>query len=137
MHVEISNHGKAFAKWCFKRPRCSFRLTIPALSKVKTCLGRPRIRVYDLFINQRYAECHSIDTMSNGSMSPDLGERWHHEHPVRGLELVRERKRGGRDCGNTSPCCGERSGTVARRWNVGCRFAMSKKNNPLVENFRQ
>ena len=30
--------------------------------------------IYDLFINQRYAECHSIDTISNGSMSPDLGD---------------------------------------------------------------
>ena len=26
-------------------------------------------RIYDLFINQRHAECHGIDTMSNGSMS--------------------------------------------------------------------
>ena len=29
-------------------------------------------RIYDLFINQRYAECHGIDTMSNGGISPDL-----------------------------------------------------------------
>ena len=29
-------------------------------------------RVYDLSINQKYAECHGIDTMSTGSMSPDL-----------------------------------------------------------------
>ena len=28
-------------------------------------------RIYDLFVNQRYAECHSIDTMSDGSISPD------------------------------------------------------------------
>ena len=33
-------------------------------------------RIYDLFINQRYAECHGIDTMSNGSISPGLGEMW-------------------------------------------------------------
>ena len=35
-------------------------------------------RIYDLFINHRNAECHGIDTMSEGSMSPDLGEMWHH-----------------------------------------------------------
>ena len=40
-------------------------------------------RIYELFINQRYAECHGIDTMSNGSMSPDLGDKWHHGYPVR------------------------------------------------------
>ena len=39
-------------------------------------------RMYDLFINQRYAECHGIETMSNGSMSPDLGEMWHHGYFV-------------------------------------------------------
>ena len=39
-------------------------------------------RIHDLFINQRYAECHGIDTMSNGSMSPDLGEMWHRGYPV-------------------------------------------------------
>ena len=49
-------------------------------------------RIYDLFINQRYAECHSIDTMSNGSISLDLGDMWHHGYPVSpqwegGLEL--------------------------------------------------
>ena len=32
--------------------------------------------------NQRYAQCHSIDTMSNGSISPDLGDMWHHGYPV-------------------------------------------------------
>ena len=39
-------------------------------------------RIQDLFINQRYAECHGIGTMSNGSMSPDLGEMWHHGYLV-------------------------------------------------------
>ena len=39
-------------------------------------------RIYDLFINQRYAECHSIDTMSNDRISPDLGDMWHHGFPV-------------------------------------------------------
>ena len=39
-------------------------------------------RMYDLFTNQRYAECHGIDTMSNGSMSPDFGEMWRHGYPV-------------------------------------------------------
>ena len=33
-------------------------------------------RVCDLFINQRCAECHDMNTMSNGNMSPDLGEVW-------------------------------------------------------------
>ena len=35
---------------------------------------RAERRMYDLFINLKYAECHSIDTMSNGNMSPFLGE---------------------------------------------------------------
>ena len=35
-------------------------------------------RIYDVFTNQRYAECHGIDTMSNGSISPDSGDMWHH-----------------------------------------------------------
>ena len=39
-------------------------------------------RMYDLFINQRCAECHSIGTMSNGSMSPDLGEMCRHGYPA-------------------------------------------------------
>ena len=39
-------------------------------------------RIYGLFNNQRYAECHGIDTMSNGSISPDLGEMWHHGYCV-------------------------------------------------------
>ena len=39
-------------------------------------------RIYDLFINQRYAECHSSDTMSNGSISPDLSDMWHHGYTV-------------------------------------------------------
>ena len=39
-------------------------------------------RIYDLFINQRYAECHSIDTKSNCSTSPDSGDKWHHRYPV-------------------------------------------------------
>ena len=30
----------------------------------------------DLFMNQRKTECHGIDTMSNGSISLDLGEMW-------------------------------------------------------------
>ena len=30
-------------------------------------------RIYDLFINQKYVECHGIDTMLNESISPDLG----------------------------------------------------------------
>ena len=33
-------------------------------------------RIYDLFVNQRYAECHSIDTMSDGSISPDYLASW-------------------------------------------------------------
>ena len=49
-------------------------------------------RINDLLINQRYAECHSIDTTSDGSISPDLGEMWHHGYLVSsqwegGLEL--------------------------------------------------
>ena len=49
-------------------------------------------RIYDLFINQKYAECHGIDTMSNGSISPDFGDMWYHgylESPQweEGLEL--------------------------------------------------
>ena len=49
-------------------------------------------RIYDLLINQRYAECHGIYTMSNGSISPDLGDMWHHGYRVSpqwegGLEL--------------------------------------------------
>ena len=39
-------------------------------------------RIYDLLINQRYAECHGIDAISNGSVSPDLGEMWRHGFPV-------------------------------------------------------
>ena len=39
-------------------------------------------RISDLFINQRYAECHGIDMMSNGSMSPDVGDMWHRGYPV-------------------------------------------------------
>ena len=39
-------------------------------------------RIYDLFINQRCGECHSIDTMSNGSISPDLGDMWYHRYMV-------------------------------------------------------
>ena len=44
---------------------------------ISDCEGLSRSaedRIYDLFINQRCAECHGIDTMSDGSMSPDLGE---------------------------------------------------------------
>ena len=49
-------------------------------------------RIYALFINQRNAECHDLDTISDGSMSPDLGEMWHHGYLVSpqwegGLEL--------------------------------------------------
>ena len=39
-------------------------------------------RIYDLFINQRYAECHGIDTISNDTISLDLGDMWHHGYPV-------------------------------------------------------
>ena len=39
-------------------------------------------RIYDLFINQRCAERHGVDTMSNGSISPDLGEKWRHGYLV-------------------------------------------------------
>ena len=39
-------------------------------------------RINDFFINQRCAECHSIDTMSNDSISPDSGEMWHHGYLV-------------------------------------------------------
>ena len=39
-------------------------------------------RIYDLFINKRCAECHGIDTVSNGCISPDLGDMWHHGYPV-------------------------------------------------------
>ena len=39
-------------------------------------------RMYDLFINQRYAECHGIDTMSNDSKTLDLGDMWHHGYLV-------------------------------------------------------
>ena len=49
-------------------------------------------RIHDLFINQRYAECQGIDTMVNGSISPDLSDLWHHGYLVSpqwegGLEL--------------------------------------------------
>ena len=39
-------------------------------------------KIYDLFINQRCAERHGIDTMSNGRISPDLGFLWHHGYLV-------------------------------------------------------
>ena len=39
-------------------------------------------QIRDLFTNQRYAECHFINTMSNGSMSPDLSEMWRQGYPV-------------------------------------------------------
>ena len=39
-------------------------------------------RIYDIFLNQRYAECHDIDSMSNGSISTDLGDTWHHGYTM-------------------------------------------------------
>ena len=71
MHVEIPDRGELPQVVSFKSPTCSCHLSTSALTLVKTCL-RAEGRVYDLSINQKYAECHGIDTMSTGSMSPDL-----------------------------------------------------------------
>ena len=39
-------------------------------------------RIYDLFIDERCAECHDIDTMSDDRMTPDLGDVWYHGCPL-------------------------------------------------------
>ena len=39
-------------------------------------------RVHQLVINQGCSERDGIDTMSSGSMSPDLGEMWRQGYPV-------------------------------------------------------
>ena len=67
----------SFRQWDCERPRCSFRLTTPALSKVDMSWSAEE-RIYDLFINQGYVEYRSIDTMSNSSESLDLDDMWHH-----------------------------------------------------------
>ena len=82
MHVEISNLWKAFAKWDFRGPRCSFRLKWPCNFEGEDMSRSSKDRIYDLFINQRYAECHSLIRWSNGSISADLGDMWHHGYPV-------------------------------------------------------
>ena len=83
MHVEISNHFmESFRKMGFQEAEvfipphdlCNFESEDMSRSAEE--------RIYDLFINQRYAECHGVDTMSNGSISPDLGDMWHHGYPV-------------------------------------------------------
>ena len=81
MLVEIPDHGE-HPKWEFQESQmfispldlCSYDCEDMSL-KVEG-------RIYDLFINQRCAECHIIDTMSNGSMSPDLGEMCRHGYPA-------------------------------------------------------
>ena len=82
MHVEISNHGKLSQKWAFRRPRCSFRLTTSVISKVKTCLGRPRKGSTTSSSTRGMPSATAVDTMSNGSISPDLDDMWHHGYPV-------------------------------------------------------
>ena len=80
---------ESFRKMAFRRPRCSCHL---CNFEIEDMPRSAEERIYDLFINQRYAECHGISTMSNGSISPDLGDMWHHGYPVSpqwegGLEL--------------------------------------------------
>ena len=53
-----------------------------------------------LFINQRCAECHGINTMSNGSIFPDLGDMWHQEYPVSPLWEGELELDSARDCDN-------------------------------------
>ena len=39
------------------------------------------VRVREIFINRGYCECDDLDSMSSGSMSPDLGDTWHQGLP--------------------------------------------------------
>ena len=91
MHVEISNHGKLSQNGP-SGGRGVHSASRPLQFRKSRHVSSAEERIYDLFINQRYAECHGIDTMSNGNISPDLGDMWHHGHPVSpqwegGLEL--------------------------------------------------
>ena len=91
MYVEISNHGK-LSQNGLQEAEVFIPPHYPCTFEGEGMSRSSKGRIYDLFINQRYAECHSIDTMSNGSISPDLGDMWHHGYPVSpqwegGLEL--------------------------------------------------
>ena len=86
MHVEIPDHGELPQNGLQEAEvfiLCKFEGEDMSRSAEE--------RINDLLINQRYAECHSIDTTSDGSMSPNMGEMWHHGYPSPqwggGLEL--------------------------------------------------
>ena len=81
MHVEVPDHGE-LPQSGPSRGR-GVRSTSRPLSPESEDMSRSaEDRIYDLFMNQRYAECHDLDTLSDGSMSPDLGDMWHHGYPV-------------------------------------------------------
>ena len=91
MHVEISNHGK-LSQNGLKEAEVFIPPHDPCTLEGEDMSRSSEERIYDLFINQRYAECHGIDTLSSGSKSPDLGDMWHLGYPVSpqwegGLEL--------------------------------------------------
>ena len=76
MHVGIPDHAEL--------PQVVTSRTPMFMPPLDICShdGDGRRRTCDFFINKRYAECFGIGTMSNGSMSPDLGEMWRHGHIV-------------------------------------------------------
>ena len=73
MHVEMTDHGELPRA----KPQGSKMLTSP----IKFCSYDGKVmplvaegRVHQLFSDQGCSERDGIDTMSSGSMSPDLGE---------------------------------------------------------------
>ena len=97
MHVERSNHG-SFRKMGLQEAEVFIPPHDPCTFEGEDMSLSSKDRIYELFINQRCAECHGIDTMSNGSMSPDLGDMWHHGY------LVSPQWEGGLELDSTSDC---------------------------------
>ena len=73
---------ESFRQWGLHAPEAAaVPCEVTSLGEAGTNLMND-VRIREIFINKGYCECDSVDSMSRGSLSSDLGDTWYHGPPM-------------------------------------------------------